>query len=343
MTAKREKRSSLSVGFILVPEFTLIAFSGFLEVLRQAADEGDRSRQVHCTWTVMSRDLTPVTSSSGVQIVPWELFKEPRSFDYIVIVGGLLPKNNSYDTVILNYLKKADLQGVNLVGLCTGSFYMAAAALMKGRKACVHWYHFQDFIEAFPESAPVTDELFIIDRNKLTCPGGSSVVDLALWIIEKHLGKERVIKCLRHLLLDWGRPHNHPQTPFIKDYSSISDPRVRKALFFMEQNLSRSLTLDDIALHINTGVRQMERLFKIHIEKSPLSCFRDIRLAYGKWLLRNTDKSVTEIAYECGFADSSHFSRWFKNRYDLTPAAIRRKQELTDGSADYETSASFHV
>lgn len=325
MSSEVGKASSLSVGFILVSDFTLIAFSGFLEVLRQAADEGDRSRQVNCSWTVMSRDLTPITSSSGVQIVPWEQFRDPRSFDYIVIVGGLLFKTKSYDPFILNYLKKADLHGVNLVGLCTGSFHMAAAGLMKGRKACVHWYHFQDFIEAFPESAPVTDELFIIDRNKLTCPGGSSVIDLALWIIEKHLGKERVIKCLRHLLMDWGRSHNHPQTPFIKDYSSISDPRVRKALFFMEQNLSGSLTLDDIAIHINTGVRQMERLFKIHLQKSPLACFRDIRLAYGRWLLRNTEKSVTEIAYECGFADSSHFARWFKERYQLTPAAIRKK------------------
>lgn len=326
MNAKGDKNSNLSVGFILVPDFTLIAFSGFLAVLRQAADGGDGSRQVYCTWTVMSKSMVPVISSSGVEIVPWEVLKDPRSFDYIVVVGGRLPEKESYDSAILSYLRKADEHGVRLVGLCTGSFYLAAAGLMKGRKACVHWFHFQDFMEEYPESVPVTDELFIVDRNKLTCPGGSSVIDLALWVIEQHLGKERGVKCLRHLLMDWGRPHNHPQTPFIRDYSSISDPRVRKALFFMEQNLNQSLTVDEIAIHVHSSVRQIERLFKIHLKKTPLSCFREIRLAYGKWLLQNTEKSVTEIAYECGFSDSSHFSRWFKSKYTITPVGIRKKQ-----------------
>lgn len=320
-----EKKPTLSVGFVLVPNFTLIAFSGFLAVLRQAADaEGDRLRH-DCTWTVMSKDMTPVTSSTGVQILPWEPFRNPRHFDYIVVVGGLLPENHRYDSAILNYLKRVDAQGVSLVGLCTGSFYLAAAGLMKGRRACVHWYHFQEYIEAFPESVPITDELFIQDRNKLTCPGGSSVMDLALWIVEKRLGKDRLIKCLRHLLMDWGRAQNHPQTPSIRDYTTISDPRVRKALFFMEQNVSRSLTVEDIRSHVHTSTRQIERLFKIHLQKSPLTCFREIRLSFGKWLLQNTNKSVTEIAFECGFADASHFSRWFKNSFGVTPVTFRKE------------------
>jgi len=75
------KNTSLSVGFILVPEFTLIAFSGFLAVLRQAADERDKSRQVNCNWTIMGKDLNPITSSAGVAVVPWETFQDPCSFD----------------------------------------------------------------------------------------------------------------------------------------------------------------------------------------------------------------------------------------------------------------------
>ncbi len=322
-----KEKSTLSVGFVLAPDFTLIAFSGFLAVLRQAANaEGDHPQR-GCTWTVMNKDLKPITSSTGVQVLPWESFKDPRKFDYIVVVGGMLPENDRYDSAILTYLKRADAQGVSLVGLCTGSFYLAAAGLMKGRRACVHWYHFQDYIEAFPDSVPITDELFIKDRNKLTCPGGSSVMDLALWIVEKHLGKDRLIRCLRHLLMDWGRSQHHPQTPSIRDYTTIADPRVRKALFFLEQNVNQSLSVEDIANHIHTSIRQVERLFKIHLDKSPLTCFREIRLSFGKWLLKNTDKSVTEIAFECGFSDASHFSRWFKNSFDMTPVFFRKNQE----------------
>ncbi|MCG8685108.1 MAG: GlxA family transcriptional regulator [Desulfobacterales bacterium] len=318
---------NLSIGFILVSDFTLIAFAGFVAVLRHAADEGDRSKQKLCKWTIMGETLDPIKSSSGVEIIPWEPFKDPKEFDYVVIVGGLLPEDNRYDIKILNYLRKADRAGVPIIGVCTGSFYMAEAGLMEGKKTCVHWYHYHDFINAFPDLIPVTDEIFIEDKKMITCPGGSSVTDLALFIIERDLGKERAIKCLRHLLLNWGRPQNHPQLPFNKEFATISDPRVRKAVFLMEQNMSEPLTVKDIADHVHISPRQVERLFKLHMNATPLSYFRKIRLLYGKWLIENSEASVAEIAYECGFSDASHFTRWFKNEFSVTPVSVRRQME----------------
>lgn len=315
----------LTVGFLLAPDFTLIAFAGFLAVLRQASDVGDKSRQRFCSWTVMGPNRDPVTASNGIQVIPWETFRDPQAFDYVVVVGGLLNKSHGYDGHLIDYLKKTNACGTPLIGLCTGSFYLARAGLMQRRKCCVHWYHFQDFIDEFPESIPVTDEIFIVDGNRITCPGGTSVSDLALYLVEKHLGKERAVKCLRHLLLDWSRPHDHPQTPFTQDYTAILDPRVRKAVYIMEQSLGgEPLSVDDIAARVNTSVRQLERLFQAHFGRSPLSYFRKIRLKYGRWLLVNTDRSITDIAYECGFSDSSHFSRWFKSAFGQSPAAARR-------------------
>lgn len=323
----------LSVGFLLSPNFTLIAFAGFLAVLRQAADVGDKSRQVLCNWTVMGPTLEPVTASTGIQVIPWETFRDPGSFDYIVVVGGVLRDHERYDPHLLKYLQRAADQKVALIGLCTGSFYLAKAGLMKRRKCCVHWYHFQDFIDEFPDSIPVTDEIFVIDRDRITCPGGSSVADLALWLVERHLGKERAVKCVRHLLLDWVRPSNHPQMPFTRDYSSILDPRVRKAVYLMEQKLGGQLpAVEEIAAKVNTSVRQLERLFQDHFNQSPLAYFRRIRLKYGHWLLTNTDRSITDIAYECGFSDNSHFSRWFKSTFGTSPAAVRKSDGKPHGA-----------
>lgn len=324
-TVNQSPSANLSIGFILVPDFTLIAFTGFVEVLRHAADKGDRSEQNLCTWTIMAPELAPISSSSGVEVLPWETFADPGRFDYVVVVGGLLPETPGYHMDIINYLKSAARAGVKIIGLCTGSFYMARAGLMAGKKSCVHWYHFHDFIETFPDLIPVTDEIFIEDKNMITCPGGSSVIDLALFIIERHLGKDRAIKCLRHLLLNWGRTQKNPQLPFNRELSTISDPRVRKAIFYMEQNMADPLTIASIADHIHISPRQVERLFKIHLDMTPLTYFRKIRLTYGKWLLENTSKSVTEIAYQCGFADASHFSKWFRNMFETTPVALRRE------------------
>jgi len=315
----------LHFGFLLAPEFTLFAFSSFLAVLRHAADAGDQSRQRLCSWTVMGPQTEPVTASAGVQVTPAETLRDPRAFDYVVIVGGRLRGSDQYDGRLLDYLQRAGRCEVPLVGICTGSFYLARAGLLNGRKCCVHWYHFQDFKDEFPDTLPVTDEIFIDDGDRITCPGGASAADLGLYLVERHLGRNRAVKCLRHLLLDWGRPHDHPQTPYARGYAKIRDPRVRKAAFIMEQSLgSDTPGIDDIAVGVNTSLRQLERLFHAHVGQGPSAYFRQLRLNYGRWLLANTDRSITEIAHRCGFTDSSHFSRWFKSAFGTSPGGARR-------------------
>ena len=324
----------LSVGFILLPRFTLIAFAGFIEVLRQAAQKEDLCSKVPCHWTAMAETMESIESSSGMHMLPWELFRDPRDFDYIVVVGGLLtesPQTNlnrdsniQENQAIREYLSQAAELGVNLVGVCTGSFALARAGLMEGRKCCVHWYHYNQFRTEFPNCQPISGEIFIIDNNRITCPGGSSTIDLALYLVERHCGKEQAMKCLRHLLLDWPRSPDHPQLPFTTDFSSIADTRIRKAIFLMEQHLNGSIGIDFIAEHINVSRRQLERLFQKNFQDKPLNYYRQMRLKYGKWLLHNTDRSITEIAIDCGFADSSHFSRWFKDLFDHSPAEERK-------------------
>ena len=82
--------AKLNVGFILARRFTLCAFANFVDVLRLAADEGDRSRPILCSWRVLSPSMDPITSSSGVAVQPDERLGDPARFDYLVVVGGLV-------------------------------------------------------------------------------------------------------------------------------------------------------------------------------------------------------------------------------------------------------------
>jgi transcriptional regulator GlxA family with amidase domain len=115
----------LRVGFMLAPRFTLIAFASFIECLRHAADEADRSRQIHCRWRVVSSTLDPVEASCGVPVTPNTTFPDPASFDYIAVVGGLLPSCLDLPATSYEYLEAAHGKGVPLAGLCTGSFILA--------------------------------------------------------------------------------------------------------------------------------------------------------------------------------------------------------------------------
>ena len=306
-----------------MPSFTLLPFSAFIDALRLAADEGDHSEQIHCRWTVMGPDLRKITSSSGVAIEPWDTYRDPAEFDYIVVVGGLLSETLHGNQHIIDYLKRVDRAHIPIIGLCTGSFAMIRAGLMQNRRCCVSWFHHKDLTDRFTDVIPVADQLFVDDGDRITCAGGAVAADLAAYIIERHLGQSWARKSLRILVMDSPRPANAPQPPPTSDYQ-VKNKSVVRALLLMEQNLSRPLSTDEIANRLNISKRQLERLFVHDTGESLQKFYRAIRLSYGLWLLQNTPRSITDIAQECGFADTAHFSRAFRTVFGKRPTEYRQ-------------------
>jgi transcriptional regulator GlxA family with amidase domain len=314
----------LRVGFILLPHFTLLPFAGFIDSLRLAADEGDHSRQIHCQWTVMGPHLNEVESSCGVSVRPWEVFRNPEEFDYIVVVGGLLHQGNIASEAVIEYLRQADAANTPLVGLCTGSFALIRAGLMQGRRCCVSWFHYKDLQDELADVIPVADLLYVDDGDRITCAGGSAATDLAATLIERHLGRQWARKSLRILGLDQARPANAPQPqPANNNDVLVENRRVRRALLIMEQNMAQPLSTQLIAERLNLSKRQLERLFVAETGDSVQRLYRKIRLGYGLWLLQRPETSVTDIAEECGFADTAHFSRAFRGQFNMSPSEAR--------------------
>jgi len=320
---RKPARPALSVGFVLMPDFTLLAFSGFVDALRLAADVGDRSRPIHCRWTLLGEELRPVSASNGVQITPWERLGDPARFDYIVVVGGLLHGNPTASPAVVAYLQLAATQGVPLVGLCTGSFVLARAGLMDGRRCCVSWFHHREFAHEFPQLAVESHELFVVDRDRLTCAGGTSVVHLAAHLIERHCGKAAASKSLRIMLEEGALPARTPQ-PLPSFAEATSDQRVRQAMWLMEQHLHEPLPISEIARRVNTSVRHLERRFQRALGISPHDCATQLRMRHGHWLVENTQLQITQIALECGFNDCANFSRRFRDAYGYPASSLRR-------------------
>lgn len=319
-------RPALRIGIILANHFTLSAFAVFIDHLRLAADEGDRSRPLHIHWSVMADRLEPVRASCGVMIEPTSALLAPDSLDYVVVVGGILHAGPQIDDATGRYLRIVGATSVPLIGLCTGSFILCRAGLMEGRRSCVSWYHYQDFREAFPGYEVLADRLFLADGPRITCAGGAGVAAVATHLIEKHLGSAVAQKATQVLLFDRQRSGSeaqpHPPMP-----GSPSEPRVRRALLLMEQNLARPVAVAAIAAQLGMSVRQLERLCRDELGMGPATLYRRLRLRYAHWLIENTDRSVTEIAVEAGFADCAHLSRQFKEIYGQTPTARRLRPE----------------
>lgn len=313
----------MRVGFVLAPRFTLTAFAGFVDALRLAADEGDRSRPIEVQWDVLGHPGTPVASSCGAVVQPWAEMGDPLKYDYIVVVGGLLHGGQKVLPGTYPFLKSAARAGVALVGLCTGSFVLARAGLLGGYVACVSWFHREEFVAEFPDQRMITNRMFVVDRDRMTCAGGTSVVHLAAHLIEKHCGRALANKSLRIMIEDQPLPSNTPQPESVVTRQA-HDSVVRQAMLLIEQKLAQPEPLTDIAEALGTSMRQLERKFVADVGITPRDYRLQLRLTRARWMIEHTDLSVTDVGFECGFGDCSHFSRAFTSHFKVRPSSLRR-------------------
>ncbi|MEM5446782.1 GlxA family transcriptional regulator [Paraburkholderia guartelaensis] len=323
-SAARHDRK-LRVAFILLPRFTLLPLAGFLDSLRLAADIGDGSRPVACDWTIVAPSTDPTVASCGVEIRPWEQLGEPTDYDYVVVVGGLFPDRYGIkiDERIISYIRRCGALGVGLVGLCVGTYALALSGVLKGRQVCVHMYHEDDFRERFPDLSVRANALFAIDGHITTCAGGAAAIDVACHLIAKHLGPERALKILHHFLIDSARPASAAQLACADSKLGLADPRIRRALAIMEQFRETPISMPDLARRVGVSSRQLERIFYTEFKQTPSEYYRMARIRHGKWLMMNTNKPLKEIAIGCGFTDSSHFARYFKQEFGCSPQEMR--------------------
>ena len=316
---------TLSVGIVVLPDFTLLALANFVEALRLAGDIGDRSEQQWCHWAFMTAANSPVRASCGLEISPTRALADPKAFDYVAVVGGLLHERQEYPREAMGYLTAAAAAGMPLIGVCTGSFALAEAGLMDGYRCCVHGYHEEEFLIRYPQANVETRDIFVVDRDRITCAGGFSAFDMAGFLLERHCGRARATKILHHAVLDKFRNARHPQLPLADPYFRVKDERLRRAVFLMEQHLSVPVSVPWIAGTVGMSERQFSRLFTRQFGVPPARHYRELRLNHGHWLLLNTSRTLTDIASACGFNDSAHFTRCFKDRYGKVPSAVRTK------------------
>ncbi|HZD52515.1 MAG TPA: GlxA family transcriptional regulator [Woeseiaceae bacterium] len=331
--APADAEARLRVGVIMLRDFTLLPFAGFIDVLRLATDDGDRSRQRACRWTVMSSGGQPARASCGTLVEVDADFRPPRDFDYIVVVGGLLHEQPQADEATDRYLLQAAAAGVPLIGLCTAVFTLIRLGLMSGRRCCVSWYHYWDLKSTFPEVTPIADHLFVVDGPRITCAGGTGAIDLAAWLVARHLGRAAADKALHILLAEGPRPPDAPQ-PHLVIERPARDPRLEHAVNFIEQNLAQPPHVEDVAARVGLSRRQLERIFRDEFGMSPWKYALGRRLRQAHLMLTQTEQSITEIAHQCGFADASHFSRHVRSTFGAPPQTVRDAALAADGGGE---------
>ena len=321
MSAQRQVKFVI----LLMPGFSLLSLGGFLDKLRFSGDDEDYSRQVICHWTLMSLSHGPLAASCGALLLPDSnvdilLLSEERC-DYFVIFGGNIPSTVLAEaTRYQPLLRSIRNKNIPLVSIDNAAFLLAACGLA-GQKILVHWRHYNEFTEAFPQITPVTDQNVLQQRQVYSCPGGNATIELATLLLEKILGSSRAYKGLSDMLVAGFSP------PAAAGWHSAdlqnSTAPVRAAIIIMRKNISGHLSAEEIARHSGLSRRQLDRCLISETGFTSRQLYSEMKLDYACWLMLRTSRSLQQIAAECGFTDASHFSRHFKRRTGISPARWR--------------------
>jgi transcriptional regulator GlxA family with amidase domain len=318
-------KPALRVGFILARHFTLSAFSLFVDTLRLASDFEDRSGRVLCDWEVISANNHMIKSSSGIQVSPTGKLGDAERFDYIAVVGGLLDIEEPLDRETIAFLNDAAKKKIRIIGVCTGSFILAAAGLLKDRLACVSWLHHEEFKARYSRIRLTSHRLYVEDRGVITCAGGSAVADMAAFLVKRHVGVEAEKNALEILQVERRRDGDELQSRTPIALPLHNDTRIKASLLYMEQNIDDVVGIDKIADNVGLSRRQLERLFNEKTGTSPGAAYMRIRMDRAMFLVEKTSKPLIEIALDVGFENSSHFCRKFRENFGMTPTKLRTK------------------
>lgn len=304
-------------AFLLLPEFTLLAFSSAIDPLRIS---NQLSQRPLYRWTILSEDGRPVSSSCGVSVnVDGSLQQMGRDTVLLVCSGNLTGRQASSTT--LDLVKRHYLFGGKVGAICTGAVTLARSGLLDGKSFTLHWENQPSFVEQFPRLRP-SAQRFEIDGRILTCGGGAASADLALKIISDDYGIEfaTVVSdmCLRRA--DTGT--EQMQRTSLGSVLQTRNPRLIAIVRLMHENVASPISKKELAKKVGYSERHIERLFLRCLGMSPSQYYRNIRLDHARSLLAETEMSLFEVAAACGFDKKAYFAKAFKSRFGCPPSRI---------------------
>jgi transcriptional regulator GlxA family with amidase domain len=226
------------------------------------------------------------------------------------------------DKALQSWLRRMDRRGTDIGALCTASYILARTGLLDGYRCTIHWENLAGFVEEFPD-IDVTAELFEIDRNRFTCSGGTGAIDMMLNVIAMQHGHELAAGVADQFMHERIRDQHDHQRMSLPARLGVRHPMLLAVIDLMEQNLEEPLSRTDLALSAGLSTRQLERLFRKYLNRSPARYYLELRLNKARLLLLQTNMSVIDVALACGFVSASHFSKCYRDFFGRTPRKER--------------------
>lgn len=306
-------------AFVLIPRFNMLALAATIEPMRVANYFGP---QPLYDWEFRSIEGGPVIASNGMSQDSVPLSTPGGPWETIFVCGSW-DSERFENPSLFRWLRAMDRRGATLASMDLGAYVLARAGLLGGAQATLHWSFIPGFAERFP-TVVLREQLFTIDRKRVTCAGGTAGLDLMLHEISRKHGQQFALAIADQIL------HNPVRAPETSQRHTLGGrhpelhPKVRAAIALMESNVEEPLGVPEIARRVDVSQRQLERLVRKHMGCSVVQLNKVLRLQYARVLLTNTRMSIREVSAACGFNSMSYFSRSFFRCFQRKPSAYRR-------------------
>lgn len=300
--------------FVLLDNFSLLCFSTAVESLRIANRMSGRSLY---EWIIIGEGGESAACSAGTVFQLDDDLVDMGRDDTIMVCSGI-DVQNATTKKVLGWLRREARKGLVIGGLCTGAYSLAKAGLLDGRRATIHWENQDSFSEEFDE-VTLTKSVFVVDKNRMTTAGGTSSIDLMLKIIADDHGEDLANAVADQLIYSSIRTDQDTQRLSVPTRIGVRHPKLSQVIQIMENNIEEPISPSILAQDVGMSTRQLERLFRRYLNRSPKRYYMELRLQKARNLLMQTDMSVINVALACGFASPSHFSKCYRAHYDTTP------------------------
>lgn len=307
--------------FVLLDRFTMLCFASAVEALRIANRMAGEDLY---SWILASEGGVPVRCSNGTAFQV-DMGLEALERDDTVFLCGGLDVQEATTRHLLGWLRREARRGITMGGLCTAGYTLAKAGLLDGKRATIHWENHDGFAEEF-QDVELTKSVFVIDGNRITTAGGTASIDLMLKLIADDHGEELANAVADQLIYSSIRTDQDTQRLSIPTRIGVRHPRLSRVIQMMEQAIEEPISPATLARDVGMSTRQLERLFRRYLDRSPKRYYMELRLQKARNLLMQTDMSVINVALACGFASPSHFSKCYRAHYHITPYRERGTQ-----------------
>lgn len=317
--------SPCRLGFLLIDGFTMIAFANAIEPFRMANYVSNKTLY---TWKIVGINQEYTAASNGLRINHTSHIDSLLQCDLVLVCGGY-QLQHLISPVIRSLLQRLAARDIALGGICTGAFALADAGVLNQYQATLHWENFIVAQETYP-GVTFHRSLYTIDRNRYTCSGGVSALDMTLAIIRQHHGRILTEKIAEYFdierLREADSPHpQHTPTPttIAPGYEHVVD-----AIALMQANIEEPLSLKDLTHLCGISLRQLQRLFQQYHQTSPSDYYLKLRLRHARELLLQTSLKITSISIACGFTSLANFSKAYHQHYGCSPSQQRRQHTV---------------